>query len=250
MRLTIVGCAGSFPTADSAGSCYLLEHEGSRIVLDLGNGALGALQQHVDLSADDSLAGVVLSHCHVDHCADVGSLYVLRQYRPSGPYPRLPILGASDTADRLAAIYGMDDPTPLRSVFGISAFGPAPTAIGPFTIEAVRAAHPVEAYSIRVTAGGRSITYSGDTGPTTALTELARGTDVALFEASFVGDEGPPDLHLTARDAGRLASAAGAGRLLLTHHVLWNDPSQVLAEAREAFGGEIQQARAGLTVTV
>ena len=44
MKLTVVGCAGSFPSASSTGSCYLVEHDGHRIVLDLGNGALGALQ--------------------------------------------------------------------------------------------------------------------------------------------------------------------------------------------------------------
>ena len=46
MRLTVVGCAGSFPGPDSAASCYLLEADGFRLVVDFGNGALGALQKH------------------------------------------------------------------------------------------------------------------------------------------------------------------------------------------------------------
>ncbi len=56
MRLTVVGCSGSFPGPDSAASCYLVEADLGdgpdkrtwRILLDLGNGALGQLQHHID----------------------------------------------------------------------------------------------------------------------------------------------------------------------------------------------------------
>ena len=40
MRLTVIGCAGSFPGPDSPASCYLLEADGFRLVIDMGNGAL------------------------------------------------------------------------------------------------------------------------------------------------------------------------------------------------------------------
>ncbi len=110
MKLTVVGCAGSYPNAQSPASCYLLEHDGHRIILDLGNGALGVLQQYVDLAADDALSAVVLTHCHVDHCVDAASLYVVRHYAPARSGRRLPVFGPSDTRERLAAIYGMADP--------------------------------------------------------------------------------------------------------------------------------------------
>ena len=56
-----------------------------------------------------------------------------------------------------------------------------------------RVDHPVPAYAIRVTHGGRSLVYSGDTGPCTALDEMAKGCDVFLCEASFVeGAANPP----------------------------------------------------------
>ena len=247
MKLTVIGCAGSYPTAQSPSSCYLLEHDGHRIVLDMGSGALGALQGYLD---PGDLSAVVLSHCHVDHCVDVASLFVLRHYAPVPPVSPLPLLGPSDTRERMAAIYGMADPGDLSVEFDIRLLGPDPAVIGPVTISTVRSAHPVEAYCVRVDAGGRSVTYSGDTGPAADLAQLARGTDVALFEASFVGDAGPPDLHLTATEAGRIAQEAGAGKLLLTHHVAWNDEAVVLAEAAAAFAGPIEQARPGLTVSL
>ena len=205
MRLTVVGCAGSYPNATSPASCYLIEHDGVSIVLDLGNGSLGELQLYLDPLDESALAAVVLSHCHVDHCADVASLYVMRHHGPTPMTARLPLLGPSDARERLAAIYGMADATTLDGEFDMRTLGAGPLTVGPFRIEAVPAAHPVEAYSIRVTADGRSITYSGDTAPTSQLVDLARGTDIALFEASFVGTRNPPNLHLTGAEAGRIA---------------------------------------------
>ena len=83
MKLTVVGCSGSYPGPDSPASCYLLEseHEGRtwRILLDLGSGALGALHRYVDPLAVD---GVFLSHLHADHCLDLAGYYVLRRFHP------------------------------------------------------------------------------------------------------------------------------------------------------------------------
>ena len=94
MRLTIVGMAGSFPAPDSPASCYLVEHDGHRIVLDLGNGAFGPLQGHTDIYGID---GVVLSHLHADHCIDFTSYYVARKYHPDGAKPSIPVLGPTGT---------------------------------------------------------------------------------------------------------------------------------------------------------
>src|SRR5690606_10081583 len=68
MKLTVVGCSGSFPSPDSACSSYLVEADGYRLLLDMGNGALGALQRHCGLYDLDAVA---LSHLHADHCIDM-----------------------------------------------------------------------------------------------------------------------------------------------------------------------------------
>jgi len=52
--------ARELPAADSAASCYLVEAEGFRLVIDLGNGALGALQRYASL---DEIDAVCVSHC-------------------------------------------------------------------------------------------------------------------------------------------------------------------------------------------
>lgn len=249
MRLTILGCSGSYPSADSPASSYLIEHDGHRIVLDLGNGSFGALQRHVAMDWPGALNAVVLSHCHLDHCADLGSLYVQRHYY-SATTDRLPVLGPSDARARAVGIYGKSDEAGLDEEFDFTTFAREPMVVGPFTIDVARAVHPVEAYSIRVSADGRSITYSGDTAINDRLVDLAHDTDVALFEASFVGTEFPTGVHMSAEEAGRAAREAGAGRLVLTHHVVMNDPAVVIAEASAEFDGPVTLASSGLAIDV
>jgi ribonuclease BN (tRNA processing enzyme) len=95
----------------------------------------------------------------------------------------------------------------------------------------------VECYAVRLTAGGRTLVYTGDTGPSDAVVELARGADLLLAEAAYAeGPDLPPGLHLTGRQAGELAVKSGVGRLLLTHVPAWVDSAAQLAAAREVFG--------------
>jgi ribonuclease BN (tRNA processing enzyme) len=123
---------------------------------------------------------------------------------------------------------------------------PGRRQIGPFTVTAGHVAHPVEAFAFRFEHGGHVLTYSGDTGESAVLAELARSADILLCEAGFpeVPDL-PPGLHLTGRQAGQHAAAAGAGRLVLTHLDADYDPAPSLAGAMEAFGGPVSLAAAG-----
>jgi len=246
MRLTVVGCAGSFPGPDSPASCYLVEHEGHSVVLDLGNGAFGPLQRHTDVYSVDA---VVLSHLHADHCLDLTSYYVARKYHPDGPKPSIPVLGPTGTSDRMARAYDLAHTPGMAGEFEFRDHL-TETEIGPFRITTARVNHPVEAYATRVEAGGRSLVFSGDTGVTDALVELSRGVDLALFEASFLSryPNLPPDLHLTAAQAADHAQRAGVGRLVLTHLVPWTSQDETLAEGTAAYDGDLALATPGLVV--
>jgi ribonuclease BN (tRNA processing enzyme) len=252
MRLTVVGCSGSFPGPNSAASCYLVEAfdpEPYRIVLDLGNGALGPLARYVDLYEVDAVA---LSHLHADHCFDLCSYHVARRYHPDGPRPRIPVYGPAGTDDRMAIAYGLPLDPGMREEFDFRTWvAGEKVRLGPFVLTVAPTAHPVEAYAIRVEQNGRTLVYSGDTGPTTALVELARGADLLLTEASFLeGDPNPPDVHLTGREAAEHATLAGVRRLVLTHVPPWHDPLRVLADARPAYDHPIELAKPGATYEI
>jgi ribonuclease BN (tRNA processing enzyme) len=242
MRLTIVGCAGSFPGPDSPASCYLIEAEGFRLLMDLGSGALGPLQRYCDL---DEVDAICLSHLHGDHCLDLCGYSVARVYHPGGPRPRLPVYGPAGAAERMAAALGGEG-TGMTDAFEFRTLAPGTLEIGPLRVTTAHMNHPVETFGFRFEHAGQSLAYSADTGPCDALTGLAAAADMLLCEASFLEAPGlPGDLHLTARQAGAAAVRADAGRLLLTHLVAWNDREASLAEAATAFGGELTLAGAG-----
>jgi ribonuclease BN (tRNA processing enzyme) len=242
--MIIVGCAGSFPGPDSPASCYLIEADGFRLVLDLGNGALGALQRYCGL---DDIDAVCLSHHHADHCIDMCAYQVVRTHHPQGPRPRLPVYAPAATAERLTRAVGLDPGTGMTDAFDFVTLAPGTIEIGPLRVTTARMNHPVETFAFRVEHAGRVLAYSADTGSCDDLAVLAAGADVLLCEASFLEEPGlPPDLHLTARQAGDYAARAGAGELLLTHLVAWNDPVRTLEDAAaSAFDGAASLAASG-----
>jgi ribonuclease BN (tRNA processing enzyme) len=112
--------------------------------------------------------------------------------------------------------------------------------LGPFTVTVRLLDHPVESYGMRVEMDGQVLVYSGDTGPSESLNELAAGADLFLCEASFVESKvNPPHLHLTGAQAGESARAAGVGRLLLTHIPAWTDRAEVEADAKSVWDGPL-----------
>lgn len=251
MRLTVLGCSGSAPGPSSPASGYLVQHEGFSLVLDLGNGAFGALQRHlrpVDVDA------VLLSHLHPDHCADMYAYQVALTYARDRREQPLPVHGPAGTAERVAALGQANPlaPPPARRAGdrALFAFGDLtrgidePLRFGPLLVRTAWMAHPTPTFGIRVEVpGGPALAYSADTGPSEALIDLARGADVLLCEASFVPEQpNPPGMHLDGRQAGEHAARAGAHSLLITHVPPWYSPDEAVRWARTAFDGRTAAA--------
>jgi ribonuclease BN (tRNA processing enzyme) len=255
MRLVVIGCSGSFAGPESAASCYVVEARDPddpggrtwRILLDMGSGSLGPLQKYA--SAED-LDGVFFSHLHPDHCLDLCGLYVFRRYHPGGALPRIPVWGPAGVGARMAESYGLPASPGMTHEFDFREYA-GPARLGPFRIEPHPVAHPVAAYGLRVTAGGRTLAYTGDTGVCDGLDELARGADLLLAEASFRhGDDNPPDLHLTGREAGEVGKRNGVPRLVLTHVPPWYRVADMMADAEAVYDGRLEAAHPGATYDV
>lgn len=243
MRLTVLGCAGSFPGPESACSAYLVEADGFRLLLDFGSGALTALQRYVGLHRVDA---ILLTHLHGDHMLDACSYVVVRRYAPEAPLPPVPVYAPAGAAGRIAAAYSAEA-APVDDVYTFHDLAPGTLVIGPFTVTVDRVNHPIETYGVRLEYGGRVLTYSSDTAPCEPLLRLAHAADLFLCEASYLdGVDNPPDLHLTGREAGEAASKAGVGRLLLTHLVTaWGSEASTVEAAATAFAGPVDVARPG-----
>lgn len=268
MILTVVGCAGTVPGPDAACSCYLLEHAGYRLLLDLGTGALGPLQRYTDPCAVDA---VVISHPHRDHYSDLIPLAYLRDRR--GGAKRLPVTAPAGTA---AHVVNPAAPPAYAGALDWRTPPAEPRPFGPLTVVTAPVVHSVPGVAVRVSTGGASagvgsagggsggggsggggsgggasLTYSGDSGECDELLDLARGTDVLLCEAAAsVRTPGATETHLTPVQAAGLAREAGAGHLVLTHLRPWADPLDALRDARKVYAGPISLAVPGLRVMV
>lgn len=102
---------------------------------------------------------------------------------------------------------------------------------------------------------GRKVVLSGDTRPCSAVVQAAAGADVLVHEATFSDDEQPRALetrHSTGREAGRVASEAGVGRLILTHLSSRHDvdPRPLVVQAKAEFGGPVEAAFDGFEIEV
>lgn len=241
MLLTILGGAGVWPTARQACGGYLLEHDGYSILIDPGYGVLPRL---LAVRGVGSVDAVLVSHGHLDHCADLNPLLRARAMGTAA-YDPLPVFAPTDALKRIFAAERVKAVARAADVANL--VDGASIELGPFRVEIAMLPHHLPNAGMRITAGGHVVAYTGDSGDCLDRIALARGADVLVAEATFV-DEIPPDeaAYLSsARQVAGLALAAEARSTILTHQ--WPDRSaelflaasrgEGLSSARVAFAG-------------
>lgn len=243
MRLTVVGCSPAWPNPGGAQSGYLVEAGGESVLLDCGPGVLGRLRERDGWPKTDA---VVVTHFHLDHWGDLvpwvwGALYLNGQDEKS-PLPELWLPpGGAAQLEHFGGLLGF--PEMFERVFTLAEYAPdVAFHVGGFAVTAVRVPHyRVEAHALRVTAGGRTLAYSGDSGPSQALASAARDADLFVCEATLrSGDlDGEPRGHLSLDEACAAFQESGARELLVTHR-----PAELPTPA------ELQLARDGLVRSV
>ena len=232
MELTVLGSSGSYG-APAGGACsgYLVRTARSALWLDCGNGTLANLQRH---AAVEDLTAVVITHWHPDHCVDVYGLHVLLKYglQRAG----VPLYAPEGTEDRLGTLVDGD----WGGVYDWSAVGDGDAVtVHDCGLRFSRTAHPPPTMAVELSADGKRLVYTADTGPDWSPEVFGPGADLVLSEATFQRDNENSGVHLSARQAGERARAAQARRLMLTH--LWPglDPTASVVEGSEAFGREV-----------
>ena len=247
MELIVLGADGSWPGPGGATSGYLVSHEGFDMWMDAGFGTIGRLQEHVALT---ELGAVLLSHGHRDHLVDLYALFASRRFGRTRAQD-LPVFAPPDIRPFMGQLVSERSGDAWTTTFDWHDVGAGDTVeVGPFEVRCHEMVHFGPALGFRISAGGAVLAYTGDTGPTDEVVELARGADLLLAEASWQDGEQQHDRHLTARDCGRYAAAAGVGSLVLTHLEPGRDPSVSLAQAAEEFEGQIVLAERDMRMEV
>lgn len=250
LRLTVLGCATPYASVDNPCSGYLVSSGGTRVWMDAGSGTLAQLQRHVRL---DELDAIWISHLHADHSADLLTAYygaLFADVRLAAP---IPLYGPPGIADRLAHfLTNTATRSPVESAFAVDELHDGhQVRVGALTLTSRAVAHGIPAFAVRAGTADKSLVYSGDTAPCASLTELAEGCDVLLCEAESaqVPAEGE-QVHHTPEGSGDTASAARAGRLIVTHVGRFLTPQQAVARASTRLDGPVDYAAPGATFSI
>lgn len=248
MELFVLGAESPFPRRGRATLGYTLDHEGFLLVLETGFGIHRRLAEEGLLNR---VEGVLLSHLHSDHSADLPAVVLATTVGQKKDRP-LPVYLPEGEADRLRQWLSTCGFGFVLERMAIRELTPArPVEIGPFRVTMDRAAHSLPAGISTFSAGGRKFVYTGDTGDCPDLRRAIVETDLLLAEVTPLGpEEARAKGHLTTRELGEIARTAGVGRLVITHFMPGGEPAELAAGVAEFFPGPVVIADEGLRLTV
>ena len=269
MRITVLGKSPSWQDAGGACSGYLVEEDGTCLLLDCGNGVFSKLRRYRDYVAVDA---IVISHLHADHFLDLvpyayALTYAPRQQPvpvdrwPGTAQPAKPRLfaphGARQVFRQIVGAWGAEDL--IDNAFDIHEYAPGDElAVGPLALRFQEVPHwlPTCAVDVRSTAngsrssGGR-FTYGADSAPTDELVRFAEGSDLLMIEATLPRPERDGARgHLTPAEAGEHGVRAKVGRLVISHFSDEMDELWARREAERAFQGPVSVAHEGAVYEV
>jgi ribonuclease BN (tRNA processing enzyme) len=263
--ITLGTRGGPLPTKDRAQSSNLLVVNGTLYLIDAGD---GATRRIVQAGYDFRKVGkVFITHPHSDHTAGLATLLVSAwEYQRREP---IDIYGGGVEALVKGAIVYLTPNAEIRWAEGkklpmadlFHGHDAAPGLVyqdANVKVTAVENTHfhfpqgsppdgKYRSYSYRFDTPGRSVVFTGDTGPSEALTELAKGADVLVTEVGLPEDvielfkrngmwqtktpaeqEGwvrhMKEEHVTPEDVGKMATKAGVKSVVLTHLGPSTDP--------------------------
>lgn len=246
-EVTVLGSCGGYAGPGRACSGYLLRNGERSLILDLGAGALSNLLKYVRPAG---VGGLALTHMHYDHYVDIYGLCTARRFW-GDKVPPLPLLAPAHAPEVITSpLQERSREEFMRSLELHEVRPGVPDAIAGFEIVARPAAHEaIDSFIYRVECGGKAVCYSGDTDLCEALVEQARGADLFICEATFTSQVREKMRgHLFAAEAGKAASEAGVGMLLLTHTWPTLSEERALEDATSRFDGPCRVAVEGLTI--
>lgn len=218
-KVTFVGCGDAFGSGGRFNSCFLVDVPGVRFAVDCGASSLIALNR-LGIS-HNSIDAIVCTHLHGDHCGGVPFLLLdamlgARRQRPlvvAGPKD----IEAGILAMRDALFPGMAIMQPSFPLEFVEIEPLSPRRIGRLAVTTYPAMHTRETNptSVRVEAGGKVVSYTGDSAWTEHMPALAKGADLLIAECYFF--QKPVRFHLNYPDIAAHRAELAAKRIVLTH---------------------------------
>jgi ribonuclease BN (tRNA processing enzyme) len=284
--ITLGTQGGPISNGERSEPANLLVVNGTPWIVDCGDGAMDRLGGAGFAPSQIDVA--FISHLHIDHIggllaligirAFTGARNVLTIYGPPGT--DVLVAGILQSLAPTARIQLVPGPTLEQLTHVVIVKDGSDLNVNGVRIRAVRNSHfdtspghPADngsqSLSYRFDYGHYSIGYTGDTGPSDAVTRLEKGVDLLVSEvidlrAMDASIRQAPDVamppgakeaiiehfqtqHLTPQAAGTIAARAGAQRLVLTHLSVVGttdaNAAKLVSQAHETFHGQVTVAR-------
>lgn len=252
MRVTVLGKSPSWQDAGGACSGYLVQDEQTCALVDCGSGVFAKLRGEVNYAAVDA---VVVSHMHADHFIDLVPFACALTYGPRGAsrQPRLLLPPGGTDALRMLARGGGHEEL-MDGAFEISEYDPAQhVTVNTMSVGFAPVPHFIPTNAVQVTSseGEGSFTFGSDHRFTDALDAFAANTAMLMLEATLPAHDPESSRgHMTAAEAGQVATACDAQRLVLTHISDEREYEHALAEAQRTYSGPVEVAQEGAVYDV
>ena len=213
---------------------FLVEYNNKKILLDCGNGITRLL--HFPENLKD--LSIIITHYHKDHFGDLGALqYASYVYHNLGLLDkRIEIyLPKNDIAFNKSSIISNNESySNYYDIDNLYSFFIDDLNI---TFENNNS-HSIESYMVKLQNSDFKIIYTSDIGTTNliGLINFCKNADLIICESSFLQKHNANSkTHMTAYEAGILASKSNAQKLLLTHFWPEEDKRLYLEEAKQNF---------------
>lgn len=245
MRLTVIGSGDAFGSGGRLNTCFLIETDTRKVLLDCGASSLIALKARgIDPNTID---GVILSHLHGDHFGGLPFLLLDGQHL-SRRSRALTIAGPPGTRSRLDAalevFYPGSTKQPWRFALDVAEITPSmPDQVLGLAVHTAEVIHNSGAPStaVRLTNGRTVLSYSGDTEWTDALVPIAADADLFIMECYDYDRELKG--HMNFAELKERRPSLAAKQIMLTHM----NPS-MLARLGEAAVLGFKIAQDGLVI--
>ncbi len=220
VEVTIVGSGTLLPNDRRRSAGHFVRWSGGGLLMDCGSGVLHGLER--DRLDWTSISHVALSHFHVDHWGDLPALlWAWKHGIPEEEQVARTLLGPPGLGERmelLARVHGpwiLEPGAPLEVVELLSPGRWEDPEAG-VTLQLHPARHTPEAMVLRVEVDGRSVGYTGDTGPDPDHHVFLHGVDVLIAECG-AGEGDEAGIHLSPSQVAALARDVQPRVLVLTH---------------------------------
>jgi ribonuclease BN (tRNA processing enzyme) len=272
--ITLLGTGTPHPSLERQSSSYLVETGGDTILLDHGTGSHHRLLESGHQAVD--VTHVFFTHLHYDHCMDYARLVLQRWDQGADRIPDLDVYGPApihrmtDLLFGPDGVYGPDIRARIEHQSSIDTFaargGTPPRKRPTPRVREIKAGDVVQGKSWKLTAGHAvhvqpyleclafrldtedgSLCYSGDSGATDAIVELARGCDILIHMNHLFSGTAPTSAFRDAvghhKGNARAAQRAGVKTLVLVHAVPSIDQprirERIVHEIRQEFSGNV-----------